>query len=108
MIALRHNPPARCLPSRPVHLPSQAAQKRGKDLNNVAAAYVGIDLLRAVECFLRDTDTPPSRFGRDAAGDPRIVFDMRNGREPKHKVRLKLLFFINRAYIARAGNGEGR
>ena len=40
-------------------------------------------LLREVEKFLRQTDVAPTRFGRDAVGDPRFVFDLRNGRDPR-------------------------
>jgi hypothetical protein len=40
-------------------------------------------LLHAVEKFLRRTGTPPTRFGREAVGDPRFVGDLRNGREPR-------------------------
>ncbi len=34
-----------------------------------------------IEQFLRRTGMAPTRFGRSAAGDPRLVFDMRLGRE---------------------------
>lgn len=40
-------------------------------------------LLREVEKFLRQSDVAPTRFGRDAVGDPRSVFDLRNGRDPR-------------------------
>lgn len=40
-------------------------------------------LLREVEKFLRNREIPPARFGRDAVGDPRFVFDLRKGREPR-------------------------
>ena len=40
-------------------------------------------LLRDVEKFLRQTDVAPTRFGREAMGDPRFVFDLRNGRDPR-------------------------
>lgn len=40
-------------------------------------------LLREVERFLRQNGTPPTRFGRDVVGDPRFVFDLRNGRDPR-------------------------
>ncbi len=33
-----------------------------------------------IEKFLKATKTPPTRFGREAAGDPRLVFDLRKGR----------------------------
>ena len=37
---------------------------------------------RRIEKHLRATGLPPTRFGREAVGDPRIVGDLRNGREP--------------------------
>ena len=40
-------------------------------------------LLREIEQFLRVSHIPPARFGREAMGDPRFVFDLRNGREPR-------------------------
>lgn len=40
-------------------------------------------LLREVEKFLRQSDVAPTRFGRNAVGDPRFVFDLRNGRDPR-------------------------
>jgi hypothetical protein len=40
-------------------------------------------LLREVEKFLRQSDIPPTRFGRNVMGDPRFVFDLRNGRDPR-------------------------
>jgi len=42
-----------------------------------------VHLLREVEKFLRQSDVAPTRFGRDAMGDPRFVFDLRNGRDPR-------------------------
>ena len=42
-----------------------------------------MNLLREVEKFLRRNDTAPTRFGRDVVGDPRFVFDLRNGRDPR-------------------------
>ena len=36
---------------------------------------------RKVERFLRQHDIPATRFGRMVAGDPRLVLDMRNGRQ---------------------------
>ena len=40
-------------------------------------------LLWEVEKFLRSSKIAPTRFGRDAVGDPRFVFDLRRGREPR-------------------------
>ena len=42
-----------------------------------------MNLLREVEKFLRSNETPPTKFGREAMGDPRFVFDLRNGRDPR-------------------------
>jgi hypothetical protein len=51
-------------------------------------------LLRDVEKFLRQTDVAPTRFGREAMGDPRFVFDLRNGRDPRPRTVAKV-----RAYL---------
>ena len=40
-------------------------------------------LLRDVENYLKSSNTPAARFGREAMGDPRFVFDLRRGREPR-------------------------
>ena len=44
---------------------------------------ISAHLLREVEKFLRQSETPPARFGREVMGDPRFVFDLRNGRDPR-------------------------
>jgi 2,4-dienoyl-CoA reductase-like NADH-dependent reductase (Old Yellow Enzyme family) len=38
-------------------------------------------LMRRIERFLQRADMAPTRFGREAIGDPRLVSDMKNGRE---------------------------
>ena len=42
------------------------------------------DLLRAVERFLRETGMSATRFGREAVRDPRLVPDLRQGRQNDH------------------------
>ena len=42
-----------------------------------------MQLLREVEKFLRQNDTAPTRFGREVVGDPRFVFDLRKGPDPR-------------------------
>ncbi len=61
-----------------------------------------MSLLVTVERHLRRSATSPSRFGRDVAGDPRFVFDLRRGREPRPATRQRVL-----AYIARGNAGDG-
>jgi hypothetical protein len=51
-------------------------------------------LLREVEKFLRQNDTPPTRFGREAMGDPRFVFDLRNGRDPRPQTVARVRAFL--------------
>ena len=55
-----------------------------------------MSLLLVVERHLRRSEQAPSRFGRDVAGDPRFVFDLRRGREPRAKTRQRVLAFIAR------------
>ncbi len=45
----------------------------------------------AIEAFLSKHDWTPTRFGREIAGDPLFVFDLREGREPRSETRNKIL-----------------
>jgi hypothetical protein len=51
-------------------------------------------LLREVERFLRQSDVAPTRFGREAVGDPRFVFDLRNGRDPRPTTIARVLAYL--------------
>ena len=57
-------------------------------------------LLWTIEKHLRRTGTPPSRFGRMAINDPRLVNDLRNGRQPGLRTERRV-----RAYIVTTENG---
>lgn len=59
-------------------------------------------LLQSVEKYLRRTGTPPTRFGREAVGDPRFVNDLRNGREPRDATERRV-----RAYLQTCETGVG-
>lgn len=52
-------------------------------------------LIRKIEAFLRRTGMPATKFGRLAAHDPRFVFDLRNGREPRHDTESRTEHFMN-------------
>jgi hypothetical protein len=54
-------------------------------------------LLRDVENFLRISNVPPARFGREVMGDPRFVFDLRNGREPRPRTIARIRKFLEGA-----------
>jgi hypothetical protein len=56
---------------------------------------------REIEKFLRRSNMPPTKFGRLAAGDPRLVGDLRNGREPGPKLTARL-----RAYLSTQENAR--
>ena len=42
-----------------------------------------MNLLRDIERYIRRHQTSAARFGREVVRDPRFVFDLRNGREPR-------------------------
>jgi hypothetical protein len=56
-----------------------------------------VHLLRDIEKFLKNSNTPPARFGREAMGDPRFVFDLRNGREPRLRTIKRVRAFLETA-----------
>ena len=50
---------------------------------------------RRIERFLREHDMPPTKFGRLAAHDPRIVLDIRMGREIRPCTAQRISAFID-------------
>jgi hypothetical protein len=54
-----------------------------------------MSLLTMVERHLRRAAVAPSRFGREAAGDPRFVFDLRRGREPRPATEARVRAFMS-------------
>ncbi|HEV2597323.1 hypothetical protein [Sphingopyxis sp.] len=53
-------------------------------------------LLQRIEAFLRESAMPPSVFGRAAVHDPRLVSDLRGGREPGLYVICRVEHFMNK------------
>jgi hypothetical protein len=53
-------------------------------------------LIRKIEQFLRRHDMPPTKFGRLAAHDPRLVLDLRMGREPRSAMEKRVEHFMNK------------
>ncbi len=51
-------------------------------------------LLRRVETYLRRSGMKPTRFGREAARDPRFVFDLRKGREPGIRISRRVCAYL--------------
>jgi hypothetical protein len=52
-------------------------------------------LLYRVERYLRRSGIPPTRFGREAVRDPRFVFDLRSGREPRPPMRIRVAAYLD-------------
>ena len=55
-----------------------------------------------VEKFIADSGISPTQFGRDYAGDPLFVFDLRQGREPRSKTRSRILGAIAPSNLEKA------
>jgi len=53
-----------------------------------------MSVLGKIERYLRKTEMPPTRFGRLAVNDPRLVGDMRKGREPGRRVVARIEAFL--------------
>jgi hypothetical protein len=51
-------------------------------------------LLPRVEKFLRVTGMPWTKFGRLVAHDPRLVSDLRNGRQPRAQLARRIETFL--------------
>ena len=55
-----------------------------------------MELLLRIERYLRAYRIPPSRFGRDAMGDPQFLFDLRDGRVLRQRTIRKLSAYLDR------------
>lgn len=56
---------------------------------------------RKIERFLQRTGMPPANFGRLAVRDPRLVFDLRNGRELRPPTAARIEAFLAEQECAR-------
>ena len=55
-----------------------------------------MNLLRRVERHLRRHGLAPTRFGREAANDPRLVEDLRNGRQAGTRMAARVTAYMDR------------
>jgi hypothetical protein len=51
-------------------------------------------VLRKIHKFLNHSGMPPTKFGRLAVNDPRLVGDLRNGREPGARMVKRIEAFL--------------
>ncbi|WP_338424782.1 hypothetical protein [Sphingopyxis kveilinensis] len=64
-------------------------------------------LLQRIEAFLKESAMPPTVFGRAAVRDPRLVSDLRGGREPGTRLKARVEHFMNKWRAERAGTRAG-
>ena len=53
-----------------------------------------MSLLPRIDRFLRQTQMPPTTFGRRAVNDPRLLGDLRNGRQLGRRVTARIERFL--------------
>lgn len=56
---------------------------------------------RKIEKFLRRTKMPASKFGRLSVNDPRLVHDLRNGRELGMRIAARIEAFLASQEVGR-------
>lgn len=54
-----------------------------------------MSLLHAIEVCLKATNMPPSRFGRESVKDPRLVHDLRRGRQPGGRMERRVMRHVS-------------
>ena len=52
-------------------------------------------LLRRIERYLKSSGTAATRFGREAVRDPRLVHDLRRGREPGSAMSARISNYLD-------------
>jgi 2,4-dienoyl-CoA reductase-like NADH-dependent reductase (Old Yellow Enzyme family) len=66
-------------------------------------------LQRRIEQFLRRSGMKPARFGRNVVRDPRLVFDLRRGRELRPATEQRIRDYLDeQEALLRAADAEGR
>ena len=54
-------------------------------------------LHQRIERYLRTRDMPPTKFGRLAVNDPRLVRELRNGRELGRRISARIAAYLDEA-----------
>jgi hypothetical protein len=63
------------------------------------------ELLASIDAFLERHDMAPTRFGRDATGEPQLIQSIREGRSPSLNTLQRIAEFM-RAKDAAADQGD--
>jgi hypothetical protein len=61
-----------------------------------------MSVLIKIDRYLRQTGMPMTKFGRLSVGDPRLVHDLRLGRQPRAPMVARIETFIDQYGIAQS------
>ena len=67
-----------------------------------------MELLEQIEAYLVRSRVPPSRFGRLAAGDPRLVADLKSGRRLRRRTEERLRSYLSEVSVEAPSAGTGQ
>jgi len=62
---------------------------------------VEMHLMRRIKLFLKRGEMAPTRFGREAVGDPRLISDLRNGRELRESTAARIHAWLDSQQVPR-------
>ena len=96
MLIRRHNTAVALQPGRGVAMmaiPSDVGEQPKGGRQPQDGCYAAPILLE-IERWLRQHNVSASRFGRMAASDPRLVADLRKGRDPSSKTVARIRVFM--------------
>lgn len=60
-----------------------------------------MSVLQKIDHYLKATAMPPTKFGRLAVRDPRLVKDLRHGREPGARMVRRIEAFLADQQVSR-------
>ena len=104
MQTLRHNTPARQVRPASAYLPSLTKRPARDTARPVSVRIVGPATAMAtiVNAACERHSMAPTRFGRDAINDPRLVMDLDRGRDLRGDAAERVLTFIAALDAAKA------
>lgn len=65
-------------------------------------------LIALIEAYMRHTKMSPTRFGREAVGDPNFVTGLRDGRTPRKATVRRVVAYVEGRRPPRRRPGEKR
>jgi hypothetical protein len=90
----RSNPPSRQIAPQPLFVATYASVRTERAKPECLASGKGLSQLRRLEAFMKARKVAPSSLGRMVAKDPRLVFDLRKGTQPRAALANKITAFF--------------